>query len=188
VLKEEFKRAGLELVLRKLDSAASFKSALEKKHDIWWGALGGGDFPQYWGTEHSINAHKAQTNNFTNTDDPEMDRLIEAFRSAMSAEDRISLSRKIENLIHEHSAWIPTLEVPYARIGYWRWLKLPEVPGTKIGGPATAAFDFGSSFSTSDGGMLWIDTELKKQTLKDKKKGKTFDPVLIIDKTFKVTY
>ncbi|MCP4078108.1 MAG: ABC transporter substrate-binding protein [Gammaproteobacteria bacterium] len=187
VLKEEFKRAGLELILRKMDGAASFKSALEKKHDIWWGALGGGDFPQYWGTKHSTNAHKAQTNNFTNTDDPEMDKLIEAFRSAMSTEDRISLSRKLENLIHHHSAWIPTLEVPYSRIGYWRWLKLPDVPGTKIGGPATAAFDFGSSFNTSDGGMFWIDTKLKKEVLKAKKKGKKYDPVLTVDKTYKIS-
>ena len=186
VLKEEFKRAGLELVLRKMDGAASFKSALEKKHDIWWGGLGGGDFPQYWGTKHSINAHKPQSNNFTNTDDPEMDKLIEAFRSAMTTEDRVNLSRKIENLIHQQSAWIPTLEVPYARIGYWRWMKMPDVPGTRIGGPATAAFDFGSSFNTSDGGMFWIDTKLKKEVLKAKKKGKKFEPVLIIDKTFKV--
>ncbi len=187
VLKEEFKKAGLEFVLRKRDSATSFKSALEKKHDIWWGALGGGDFPQYWGTNHSVNAHKPQTNNFTNTDDPEMDKLIEAYRSAMTTEERIRLSRKLENLIHEQCAWIPTLEVPYGRVGYWRWLKMPDVPGTLIGGPATAPFDFGSSTNASDGGMFWIDKEVKKETLKAKKKGIKFKPVTIIDTTFKVT-
>ena len=187
VLKEEFKRAGLELVLRKMDGAASFKSALEKKHDIWWGALGGGDFPQYWGTLHSVNAHKAQTNNLTNTDDPEMDKLIEAFRSAMTTEERVRLSQQIQRLIHQQSAWIPRLIAPYGRVGYWRWIKMPKPPGTRIGGPATAAFDFGNSFSTSDGGMFWIDKKVKKETLKAKKKGKKFKPVTIIDTTYKVS-
>ena len=186
VLKEEYERAGLELVLRKMDGAASFKSALEKKHDIWWGALGGGDFPQYWGTLHSKNAHKAQTNNLTNTDDAQMDRLIEAFRSAMTTTERTDLAKKIQNLIHYQSAWIPTLETPYGRVGYWRWVQLPDVPGTRIGGPATSAFDFSSSFSTSDGGLFWIDKDIKKETLAAKKKGKSFPVVNVVDTTFKV--
>ena len=185
VLKEQFKRAGVEFKLRLMDGAASFKSALEKKHDIWWGALGGGDFPQYWGSFHSVNAHKPQTNNLTNTDDPEMDKLIMAFRSAMTTEKRIELAKKIQRLIHQQSAWIPTLHAPYGRVGYWRWIKMPTPPGTRIGGPATAAFDFGSSFSTSDGGMFWIDQKVKKETLKAKKKGIKFEPVTIIDKTYK---
>jgi len=186
VLKEEFKRAGVELVLRKMDAAASFKSALEKKHDIWWGALGGGDFPQYWGTFHSKNAHKPQTNNLTNTDDPEMDKLIEAFRSAMTTKERIRLSKKIQRLIHEQSAWIPRLIAPYGRVGYWRWIKMPKPPGTRIGGPATDSFDFSNAFSTSDGGLFWIDKKVKKETLKAKKQGKKFKPVTIVDTTYKI--
>ncbi len=180
VLKEEFKRAGLELKLRKLDSAASFKSVLEKKHDIWWGALVGGLRPQYWGQFHSVNAHKPQTNNFTNTDDPEMDRLIDAYRSAMTVDERTSLAKKIQALIHEQSAWIPRLDVPFVRMAYWRWLKMPETPATRLGGLAIEG-----PFDESTGGLFWIDEDLKKETLKAKKKGKAFAPVTRIDKTYK---
>lgn len=186
VLKEEFKRAGVEINLRLMDGAASFKSVLEKKHDIWWGALGGGDYPQYWGSFHSVNAHKPQTNNATNTDDKEMDKVIEAFRSALSTEERIRLAHQLQQMIHDQSAWIPTMDVPYDRVGYWRWVKFPKVPGTKIGGAGTDPFDFNNSFSTSDGGLFWIDKEVKKETLAAKKKGIKFPPVTIIDKTFKV--
>ena len=186
VLKEEFKRAGVELNLRKMDSAASFKSALEKNHEIWWGALGGGRWPQYWGQFHSLNAHKAQTNNLTNTDDPEMDRLIEAYRSAMFTEDRVSLAHQIQQLIHDQSAWIPSLDVPYERVAYWRWIRLPEVPGTRIGGTGVSPFDYNGTFDTSDGGLFWIDTETKKETLSARKKDINFTPVTRIDDTFKV--
>lgn len=186
VLKEEFKKAGIEIKLRKLDAAASFKSVLEKKHDIWWGALIGGRWPQYWGQFHSVNAHKPQTNNFTNTDDPEIDSMIEAFRSAMTTDERISYAHQLQQRIHDQSAWIPRLEVPYQRAAYWRWLKLPEVPGTKIGGVGIFPFDFGGAFDSSDGGLFWIDKEIKKETQKAKKKGMTFPPVTRIDTTYKV--
>ena len=36
LLKEEAKKAGVELQLQKLDSSASFKAVLEKKHDVAW--------------------------------------------------------------------------------------------------------------------------------------------------------
>ena len=187
VLKEEFKRAGLELSLRKMDPAASFKSVLEKKHDIWWGALGGGSWPQYWGQFHSDNAHKPQTNNFTNTDDPDMDALIDAFRSSTNTAERAKLAHKLQQLIHDQSAWIAGLDVPYIRNVYWRWIKLPKVPGTRLlGRRAPYVFDYNGAFEVSDGGQLWIDKKAKKETLTAKKKGKSFPAVTRIDKTFKV--
>ncbi len=187
VLKEEYKRAGVEINLRLLDGAASFKSVLEKKHEIWWGALIGGRWPQYWGQFHSSNAHKAQTNNFTNTDDPEMDRMIDAYRSAMSTDERIQLAHAIQQRIHDLAAWIPTLDVPYSRIVYWSWVKLPDVPGTRIGGPSVAPFDFSSAFDVSDGGIFWVDKDDKKKVLADKKKGRVSGPAVTrIDKTYKI--
>jgi microcin C transport system substrate-binding protein len=186
VLKEEFKKAGIEINLRLLDSAASFKSVLEKKHDIWWGSLIGGRWPQYWGQFHSVNAHKPQTNNFTNTDDKALDKLIESYRSAVTTKERAALSKQIQQVIHDQCAWIPTYEVPYQRIVYWRWIRLPEPPGTRVGGPGVFPFDYGGAFDVSDGGLFWIDPALKKETHEAMKSGKTFKPVTRIDTTFRV--
>ncbi len=186
VLKEEFKKVGLELELRKLDAAASFKSVREKKHDIWWGALVGGRWPQFWGQFHSVNAHKPQTNNFTNTDNKEMDKLIDAYRPAISHQERVRLSLELQQMIYDDSAWIPRLDTPFERIAYWRWLRLPEVPGTMIGGPGVFPFDYDGAFDSSDGGLFWIDREMKKETKKARKAGKTYPVESVIDKTFKV--
>lgn len=185
VIKEEFKRAGFEMKLRKLDSAASFKSIQEKKFEMWWWGYTGGAFPQYWGQFHSVNAHVPNTNNASNMDDPELDKVIEAYRSSMNTEERIELAHKIQQIIHDNAAWIPTLDTPYERLGYWRWIKFPEIAGTRLGGAGAFPFDLYSAFIVSDGGLFWIDKKIKKETLAARKKGKKFPPVTKVDTTYK---
>jgi len=83
LLKEEAKKAGIEFKLELLDSSASFKKILEKKHDIAWMGWSTGLRPAYWQHFHSENAHKTQTNNITNTALPELDAVIMEYRSAV---------------------------------------------------------------------------------------------------------
>lgn len=177
VLKEEAKKAGVELRLQRLDSAAAYKKVLEKRHDVAWMAWGTSLRPQYWEFYHSANAHKAQTNNVTDTDDPEMDRLIEAYRNSLDAKERAELSRQIQAKIHAIGAYVPTFMVPYVREAYWRWWRLPKVPGTKH---SETLF---SPFAT---GLFWLDQRMKEETLKAMKEERAFEPVTIIDKTYKI--
>ncbi len=179
VLKEEAKKAGIELKLLKLDSAASYKKVIEKKHDAAWMGWSTSLRPQYWEHFHSINAHKPQTNNITNTDNPEMDKLVDAFRNSLEEKERIELSKKIQIMIHEIGAFVPTFMVPYVREAYWRWWKLPDIPGTKHSG---SLFD---PFSSTTGGLFWYDAVDHKDTKKGMKKKKKYTPVTIIDKTYK---
>ena len=180
VLKEEAKKAGVELRLQKLDASATFKKFLEKRHDVAWMGWSTSLRPQYWEHFHSINAHKPQTNNITNTDDPEMDRLIDAYRNSLDEKERISLSIRIQAKIHDIGAFVPTFMVPYIRESFWRWWRLPEIPGTKQSG---SLFD---PFSSSTGGLFWYDKSLHEQTEAAMKAGKPFEPVTIIDETYRI--
>ncbi len=180
VLKEEAKKAGVELKLLKLDASAAYKKVLEKKHDVAWMGWSTSLRPQYWEHYHSINAHKPQTNNITNTDDPEMDTLIDAFRNSLDEEERIELSHKIQMKIHEIGAFIPTFMVSYVRQAYWRWWKLPDVPGTKM---SDSLFD---PFGSGTGGLFWFDQDVYDNTKKAMKKKETFEPVTIIDETYSI--
>jgi microcin C transport system substrate-binding protein len=180
VLKEEAKKAGVELRLLKLDSSALFKKILEKKHDVAWMGWSTSLRPQYWEHFHSVNAHKPQTNNITNTDDPEMDRLIDAYRNSLEEEERIKLSLQIQAKIHEIGCFVPTFMVPYVRQAYWRWWRLPEIPGTKM------SLDLFSPFGSTTGGLFWYDKNFHEETKDAMKKKKTFQPVTIIDETFKM--
>lgn len=184
VLKEEAKKAGVELRLLKLDAAAEYKKVLEKKHDVAWSAWGSSLQPQYWEHYHSANAHKPQTNNITNTDDPEMDKLIGAYRKSLDSEERISLSLKIQEKIHEIGAYVPTFMVPYVRLGYWRWWRLPDPPGTKHS--ESLFHPFINSMGGSYGGEFWFDKDRYEETKAAMKSGKKFPPVSDMDDTFKM--
>jgi microcin C transport system substrate-binding protein len=179
VLKEEAKKAGVELRLQKLDSAATFKKFLEKKHDVAWMGWSTSLRPQYWEHFHSANAHKPQTNNITNTDDPEMDQLIEAYRNSLEESERIDLSVKIQDKIHEIGSFVPTFMVPYVRQAYWRWWKLPSPPGTMH------SDDLFDPFGSTTGGLFWYDAKVHEQTLQAMAAKEKFPPVTIVDETYK---
>ncbi len=181
VLKEEALKAGIELRLEKLDPSAMFKKFLEKQHDVAWMGWSTSLRPSYWQGWHSDNAHKPQTNNITNTDDPELDKLIDRYRDSLDEEERVRLSLSIQNMIHDIGAYVPTFMIPYVRLAYWRWMRLPTFHGTRM---SEGLFD---PFSSTTGGLFWIDDDIRKMTLEASKQGKTFEPVLIIDEQFKRT-
>src|SRR5690625_6708656 len=99
-----------------LDPSAAFKQIMEKIHHIaWMGWSGGGLSPRYWEFFHSDNAHRPQTNNITNTADPEIDRLIDAYRAASKRATRVALAHELEAMIHHRAVFIPTFKIPYTR-------------------------------------------------------------------------
>ncbi len=93
--------------------------------------------------------------------------------------ERIELSLKIQEQIHTIGCFVPTFMVPYTREAYWRWWKLPKVPGTRHSGSLFSLFD------STTGGLFWYDKKLHEQTRKAMKQKKKFAPVTIIDKTYK---
>jgi microcin C transport system substrate-binding protein len=178
VLKEEAKKAGIDLLLERLDPATAYKKVIEKKHDIAWMAWGSQFRPQYWSQFHSENANKPQTNNITNTADPAMDALIERFDNSIDERERQALARELQQKIHDSGVVIPATMVPYVRMAYWRWLKLPDKPGTRW---TEDLFEFGGSA----GGLFWIDEEVKAETLSARREGKAFEPVTTVDTRYK---
>ncbi|MFC1534478.1 extracellular solute-binding protein [Thermodesulfobacteriota bacterium] len=179
ILKEEAKKAGIELRLQKLDPSTWFKKISENRHEVIWLGFGVGLRPAYWQHYHSINAHKPQTNNVTNTDDPELDKLIDTYRDTLDEEKRIELSSVIQKKIHEIGSFVPTTMVPYVRQAYWRWWRLPRIPGTKH---TKSLF---SIFGSTTGGLFWYDKALHEETKEAMKKKKSFKPITTIDETYK---
>jgi microcin C transport system substrate-binding protein len=182
VLKEEAKKAGVELTLQLLDAAAAFKTMLEKKHEIAYSGWAPQDKPEYWGQYHSKNAHVPQNNNFSNTDDAELDGLIDAWRVEFDEDKQAELSRKVQRRVYELGCFIPTWKEPYFRIAYWRWLKWPTPPATKTSeDPVTYAMAESEAWD----GLYWVDEDVKNETLAAMKAGKAFPPVTKVDQTYK---
>ncbi len=177
LLREEARKAGIELNLQIMDSSAAFKQILEKKHQIGWMGWGTPLTPSPWQHYHSDNAHKPQTNNITNTDDPALDALIDEYDAATDKETRVRLAHEIQQMIHDMGMFIPMYKVPYTREAYWRWLRLPAHYATRT---------TSSIFDPMVEGLFWIDEELRRETLAARQSDTAFDPVYIEDDAWRV--
>ena len=180
VLKEEAKKAGIELNLQLLDPTAWYKKIMQKSHDVAYLNFSTNLRPSYWQGWHSDNAHKSDTNNLTETDDPELDKLIDQYRNSLDEKERIALSLEIQEKIHEIGAFVPAFMAPYIRQACWRWWRLPKVPGTKRTTSLFAMFDSGT------GGLFWYDKSLHEETKTAMKSGKIYEPVTIVDETYRM--
>lgn len=176
-LREQAKEAGLDLELNLVDGSAAFKFILEKKHQLAFLNMGGGEIPAYKEYFHSSNADRAQTNNHTNYSTPALDIKIDAFKSEFDIDKKQQLSREIQKMVTDAYVIVPGYMVPYTRDAYWRWIKYPANPMT---------MKTSSLFNVLDTSNFWIDTEVKKQTLKAYADEGVFEPVTVIDDRYKL--
>ncbi len=177
VVREEAKKAGIELNLQLLDPAAWGTQLQQKKYQIIVVTLGAGLTPSYWQSYHSDNAHKPQTNNITNTDNSALDKLIDEYQAATTLDARVKLSHQIQDMIADINAFIPLYTIPSVRETFWRWLKLPDAHATRISSDI---------FDPVGMGLFWIDEKEKEDTLAAMQAGKTFPPINIVDETWHV--
>ncbi len=190
VLQEEARKAGIELRLQLLDGATAFKQVHQKRHQLaWFGWAGGGMSPVFWEFFHSDQAHIPQTNNITNTDNPEMDRLIDRYRASTSEAERKILAITLEQMVHDQGSLIPTFKIPYIRGAYWRWVKLPPAHGTRSSDVLfePMPYSFGGGEGGPDiGGLFWYDAAEKQRTLDARDRGIKLDNMDWVDETWRV--
>ena len=174
ILKEEAKKAGFDIELDLLDSTAAYKKQQEKNYEVAWTGFNlEGDLPppSYWEFFHSENA-KPQTNNLAMTSDSELDQLIEKYKETFDEKEKMQLSRKILQRVHDIGSFIPGFNVPFRRILYWRSWKYPKVPGTKLEGPG-------------DDSLIWFDPQAAQELEEYQKAGKSFGESVTVDTTYR---
>ena len=171
IIKEEAAKAGLEFRLQIMDNTAGFKLAMEKQHEIHFMAWGYGAemYPRYWETFHSVNAYnpdgsiKTQTNNLNSMNMPELDDLIDGYRASTDSNEMIKMAHRMEEIIHNDASVVPAFQIPFYRIGYWRWRHYPD------------DFNLMISESSSEFALSWMDVEEKRRTLRALRSDETFE-------------
>ncbi|GAD79050.1 extracellular solute-binding protein [Vibrio ezurae] len=169
ILKEQAKKAGLDIELKLVDSSTGFKSLLEKKFQMAYLSMSSSLYPAYRQYFHSSNV-VPQTNNFFSFADPEMDKLIKKFDEASTVEEQVKQSNKIQRMVMASNCFIPGTVSQFARAAHWRYVRLPEKVGT-----AQSRYLFDES--TLDLGLMWIDTDMKRDVLAAKSEGRTFPKI-----------
>ncbi|CAM3083865.1 extracellular solute-binding protein [Vibrio rarus] len=166
ILKEQAKKAGLDIELKLVDGSTGFKSLLEKKFQSAYFSMSAGFYPAYRQYFHSSNA-VPQTNNFFSFSNPKMDELITKFDKAPTIEQQVLYSNKIQRMIMDANCFIPGTSSQFTRSAHWRYVRLPKNVGT-----AQTRYLFDES--GLDLGLMWIDSKMKKQVLQAKSDGDTF--------------
>jgi len=184
VLKEEAKKAGLELRADGMESTVFYKKVMKKEHDmcIWaWGTSP--PFPRYYQSLYSKNAYdsngqpKPQTNNINSYANPRMDKLCKAVRYARTVDEVKQNSWKVQQMIHDEALFSPGWVVDFTRMGSWRWVRWPDTKDTPFCVPVV--------YSPLEGYVLWIDEGIKKETKQAMRTGETFPEVQKVIDDFK---
>lgn len=176
ILKEEGKKAGLDLVLDGLEHMVVYKKEMKKEHDMAFSAW---NFqppaPRFYEYFHSRNAYdekgnlKHQTNNVFSYKNDEMDKLTVAYRNAETREEKKDLGIKIQKIIHDEGVFIPGYSREFERIACWRWMRWPDSEETRFC-PVMTSYPYESY-------VYWIDDDIKRETKAAMKRGETFPEV-----------
>ena len=181
-LKEEAKKAGLEINVEGLDTTQLYKKLDQKNHEMGFAGMGAQPpYPRFWDDYHSDNAFKIgkdgkreivpDTNNITQTADPMLDPIIDRHRKAQTEEEVQQLSWQLAKLIEDRACTIPAWESPNYRYLCWRWLRWPKTGNAR------------KSQLPLDAQMFWIDEDLKRETQQAMREGREFGEVLrVFDK------
>lgn len=163
ILREEARKAGLELNIQGTEATTNFRVIMSKEHDIafmGWGV--GGFFPRYWEHFHSVNANQPNTNNVTNLVNEELDRLTDLYEKETDLDEKRRLAHRLQEIIHEEAVFVPGYMTPFYRLAAWRWIQFPEF------------FDVPRSSGPQDFKLYWIDREKLIETMRMRRSGPSF--------------
>lgn len=176
ILKEEAKKAGMELRADGKESTVFYKTVMNKAHDmvIWgWGSTP--PFPRYYQSFFSKTAYDAQgeprpqTNNINSYADEEMDRYCKGVRYARTVDEVKKSSWAAQQKIHDEALFSPGWVTDFVRIGSWRWVRWPDTKETPFNVPII--------YEPLESYVLWIDEDMKKETEAAMRSGKKFPEV-----------
>lgn len=191
ILQEEAARAGVEFRLDILDGTSGWKKIQEKNHEIAFTAFGTFPemYPRYWETFHGVNAYddpylpdgspnpdrevSVQTNNLVSMANPELDRMIDAYRRSSDADEMRELAFAMEELIHHEGPFIPGWVQPFYRMAHWRWIRFPDDFNVKISSGASQYF------------LDWLDPEIKAEVEQARREGRALEPGRVIYDQFR---
>lgn len=184
ILKEEARKAGLDLILDSKDPTLAFQKEMDKEHQIAFSGWGfQPPYPRYHEYFHSSNAYdekgnlKKNTNNVFSFKDERMDQLSLAYTNAASEEELIRLAYEMQQIIHDSGAYIPGYMTEFARVACWRWVRWPDSEFTEFAPPM--------KYIPMESYVYWIDEEMQAETRAAMRSGKTFPEVQEIKQRYR---
>ncbi|MCB2156739.1 extracellular solute-binding protein [bacterium] len=171
VIKEGYKKFGIEVNLKVLSPATAFEYGLERKFEMIMTGRTAGFYPspyQYFSSEF---VKTTNNNNIWGFGSPETDKLIDVYRFDMDKQKRMDAMHKLDEIIQDEAFYIPFWDAPYIRFMYWDNLCFPE------------GYFPRRTEQYTDWAVYWIDPD-KEARLKEAMQAGTklpFDSVIDVD-------
>jgi microcin C transport system substrate-binding protein len=116
--------------------------------------------------------------NFSMVKDPELDRLCEQFNRQATKAEAAKVMVEIEKRVHTLGFYLGSWFPDFDRQAFWRWVRFPE--GFKLGVTQQQWIELATHYET--GGYVWLDEARRAETLKARQDGRSFSPVVILNK------
>ena len=176
ILQAEAKNCGVDLTLDVQEASLAFAKTAKKNHESTYSAWGvlppTPKYRQFFHSEAAFDetgARNSSSNNQNVYANERMDILADQVRNARSYEELKKAAHEAQQIIHDEGMFIPGVDRDFTAIGHWRWMKWPDSDTTKFSYPVI--------YEPMETYLYWIDEDLKEETLKAKKEGKTFPEV-----------
>jgi len=171
VVKQKFKRLGIEMELDLLEGGTAFKKGLERDYQCMLMSRTTNFFPgphQYF---HSDFLPTTNNNNIWAYGTPETDKLIDVYRFDEDADARLKAMHELDAAIQDAAFYIPLWQAPFVRVLHWNDVQFPR-------GYFPKRFQ-----RIENSQVFWIDTDKEAELMAAKKSGKslTVDGVVDVD-------
>lgn len=154
VVKQVFKRFGIDMELRLLEPGTAFRNGLEREYEMTLMGRTAGRFPgphQYFA---SVFKESKNNNNIWYYGTAHTDSLIDVYRFDMDKSRRLQAMHELDAIVQDEAFYVPFWQAPFMRFLYWDYVSFPS-------------FYFPKRIQQmTDWQVFWIDED-KKRALAD---------------------
>ena len=126
IYREDLNDVGIQLEIIRKDWAAWVKDMDEFNFDMTWAAWSASLYKDPESLWHSREADRAGGQNYTGYNNPEVDAMIDSFRTEFDIHKRHALVRKIDAILTDDIPYILLWNLNYRRLLYWNKFGIPR--------------------------------------------------------------
>ena len=134
IYREDLNDVGIQLEIIRKDWAAWVKDMDEFNFDMTWAAWSASLYKDPESLWHSREADRAGGQNYTGYKNPDVDAMIDSFRTEFDINKRHAMIRKIDAILTDDIPYILLWNLNYRRLLYWNKFGIPKTVLPKYSG------------------------------------------------------
>lgn len=126
VIKQKFRRLGVDMVLQLLEPGTYFERGLERQYEVTVMSRTTNFYPSPKQYFHTVFKKSRNNNNIWYYGTATTDSLIDVFEKNMDHATRVRAMAELDSIIQDEAFYIPFWRGPFIRFLYWDYLRWPS--------------------------------------------------------------